>query len=250
MYQKQKKYFITFGADHPAGQYYLSSDDYIAAIKRLGEQAESLDLFDKIILYTDTHLKNDQLFWDKHGKFISNNKRGYGYWIWKPYIIGKTMAAMEHGDILTYIDAGCEIDINKKNILNNHFEHANRDYIVGSLTDHCEKNYNKMDLVLRMDMREHYKYHNWSYRQRQSGLLMFLVNDDTKKIVREWYEIACDYHMLDDTPSVNENIHSFNEHRHDQSIFSLLVKKYDIFSEESLEDCVEISRNRTGVSIL
>ena len=38
---------------------------------------------------TDEHLKIDKLFWENHGKIIENNSRGYGYWLWKPYIVKK-----------------------------------------------------------------------------------------------------------------------------------------------------------------
>jgi hypothetical protein len=74
------KYFITFGA---GGQ------NYYDAVNRLINQVKILNIFDKIIGYTDNDLKNDVEFWTKHSNFIENNKRGYGYWLWKPYIIKK-----------------------------------------------------------------------------------------------------------------------------------------------------------------
>ena len=54
---------------------------------------------------------NDKEFWKKNGDFIEKNKRGYGYWLWKSYIIKKTMDMMKDGDILLYLDSGCEINI-------------------------------------------------------------------------------------------------------------------------------------------
>lgn len=72
--------FITFGG---GGMHYID------ACNRLIGQAKSLDLFDNIILYTDEYLKKDTEFWEKHHKFIETNKRGYGYWLWKPYIVKK-----------------------------------------------------------------------------------------------------------------------------------------------------------------
>jgi len=63
------KYFITFGA---GGQ------NYYDAGNRLINQARNLTVFEKLILYTDKDLKNDNEFWDKHSTFINNNPRGYG----------------------------------------------------------------------------------------------------------------------------------------------------------------------------
>lgn len=34
-------------------------------------------------------------------------------------------------------------------------------------------------------------------------------------------------HLVDDSPSLLPNAHGFKEHRHDQSIFSLLMHIYD-----------------------
>lgn len=100
-----KTVFITFGA---------GTKEYEDAAERIAQQAASLKIFDNIIKYTEQDLQNDEEFWSKHGDFIENNKRGYGYWIWKPYIVKKTMDTLADDDILMYLDCGCELDIRKK----------------------------------------------------------------------------------------------------------------------------------------
>ena len=70
---------ITFG----------SHNNYIDAGKRLIEQAKKTEMFNEIILYTADDLKTDEHFWKTHGDFVSKNSRGYGYWIWKSYLIKK-----------------------------------------------------------------------------------------------------------------------------------------------------------------
>lgn len=230
------KYFITFGG---------GGINYIEATNRIVNQAKSIELFDIIIGYTDKDLKNDKFFWNKHSKFIKNNKRGYGYWLWKPYLIKKTMDMMKDGDILLYLDCGCEIDINKKNIINEHFNNIKNEYIIGTLAQ-VEKKWCKMDLILKLDMLDN-KY--LDSIQHQGGVVMYLVCEKTRSFVNEWYEICCDYHMIDDSPSINPNFDCFIEHRHDQSIYSLLVKKYNLSSEiYNLEKCIEVIRNKTGIS--
>lgn len=230
------KEFITFGAGAPC----------IAAGKRLLEQANNLNLFSKTTLYTDADLRADTEFWTKHSQFIEKNKRGYGYWIWKPYLIKKTMEKMKDGDMLLYLDAGCEIDINEKEYLINCFDISKTDYIVGTFT--CiERDWNKMDLLLKLDMNDT-TYLNTS--QRQASALYFICKK-IRSLVNEWYEIACDYHMIDDSPSIAPNLPCFKEHRHDQSIFSLLTKKYNLYSKHSLAGkCIKIFRNRSGISRL
>jgi len=232
-----KSIFITFGA---------GSKNYIDAGKRLINQAKSTGYFDKTILYTDEYLRKDTQFWSSHSEFISNNKRGYGYWIWKSYIIKKTFETMNDGDILMYLDCGCEIGGEKELLIPTFFDYVKKDKIIGSFT--CiEKNWNKMDLLIYLNM-QNSELINKS--QHQAGALLFYICKETRELVDKWYNIGCNYHMIDDSPSIEKNLECFEEHRHDQSIFSLLTKKYAIYSSKNLEDCVIYSRNKSGNSEL
>ena len=100
--------FITFGG---------GAEKYVEAGKRLLAQAEACGVFDQCQLFLAKDLQADSEFWAQHGAFITQNKRGYGYWLWKPYLIKKMMAQMQNGDKLIYLDAGCEIDLQKKESL-------------------------------------------------------------------------------------------------------------------------------------
>lgn len=226
--------FITFG----------SHSNYLDAANRLLSQAKKANIFDELILYTADHLQTDHSFWSKHQTFFENNKRGYGYWLWKPYLIKRTMEKMKNGDVLLYLDAGCELDPNKKKEILNCVEIVKRDKIVA--TCNCrEKDWNKMDLILKLDLNNDFYLNDY---QHQAGAVLFLVCDETRQLVNDWYEIGCDYHFIDDSPSVFANCHTFQEHRHDQSIFSLLTKKYRLFSNHSLYNSISYDRNRTGES--
>jgi len=48
----------------------------------------------------------------------------------------------------------------------------------------------------------------------------------TEKFLKSWLNLATinNYHFVDDSPSILPNSENFVEHRHDQSIFSLLIK--------------------------
>jgi hypothetical protein len=105
-----------------------------------------------------------------------------------------------------------------------------------------------MDLILKMDMNDD-KY--LSNNQWQAGAILLCVNNDVRNLINEWYNIGCDYHNIDDTPSLEKNFDSFKEHRHDQSIFSLLLKKNNLYNNDvSLFNCIEILRNKNGTSRL
>lgn len=229
--------FLTFGG---CGQ------NHIDAGIRLQKQAESTGLFNKSFLYTDNYLHNSG-YWTKHSDFIQKNKRGCGYWIWKPYIIKKTMDGMRNGDILLYLDSGCEIDVRKKGILSDYFDIVKKDLIVGTFTGEVEKKWVKMDLIEKLHMK-HDEYLDGI--QHQAGAIMIFINDITRKIISEWLDVMQDYHLIDDSPSILPNDKIFVEHRHDQSVFSLLTKKYGVYSVETLMKAIEYVRNHSGKSIL
>lgn len=233
---ESKKVFITFGA----GSHYKTGQKLILAANRLIEQSKYMNVFDDCILYDKSYLNKDPIFWNKHSKFISENKRGFGYYIWKPYIIMKTMQSLHDGDIILYLDSGCELHTsNKKYTLDTYFKQVMKDKIIGSKVakGRTEKMYNKMDLLNYLGLTNNSCLEN---DQRQATANMFLVCSETRNLVNDWYNIACDYHMIDDSASIMPNNKEFIEHRHDQSIFSLLTCKYNIYSDLSLHNCSNI----------
>jgi hypothetical protein len=76
----RKTVFVTFGGPTP---------NYHSAVDRICNEARSTNWFNEINGYKDSDLKSDTDFWNKHGQFIESNNRGYGYWIWKSYLIQK-----------------------------------------------------------------------------------------------------------------------------------------------------------------
>ena len=151
---------------------FASHDNYIEAGERLINQANNLQIFDNIKLFNFDNLKDDDLFWKQHKDFIKNNPRGFGYWIWKPYILMKTIEQMKDNDILLYLDAGCEIDISEKDYFKECLEIVKKDYIVGTLGKTNVEESCKMDLLLLLDM----NYNKFlKTKMHQAGANLFLI---------------------------------------------------------------------------
>lgn len=243
---KQKIWIISFGG---------GDKNYHDAVFRIQKEFEDINFdFYKIIAYTDKDLKDDLEFWKKNGNFIENNKRGYGYWIWKPYLILKTLNQMDNNDILFYLDSGCEIINNEKinERINFIIEKCNKFNILYTNTPQYEKTYNKMDLLEYMNLNNNEILNSL---QMQASCIFMKKNDIIVEFINEWYNISCNYHFIDDSVSVKENDISFIENRHDQSVFSLLLKteKYknilntdnNILYESDIYP-ISISRKRSG----
>lgn len=228
---KNKIYFITFG----------SHDNYVEAGNRLIEQATKLNIFDEIKLIT----KDDNDFWNKHNNFILSNPKGFGYWIWKPYIIKKYFDKVNDNDILLYLVSGCEIDYREGEYFKHCLDIVTKDLIVGTFGKTNVEESCKMDLLLKLQMNQDIYLKS---KMHQAGANLFLVCPETRKLINEWYELSQNYKLIDDSPSESKNLLEFKEHRHDQSIYSLLTKKYKLYSDTKLDAfCIKCLRNRSGV---
>ena len=61
-------------------------------------------------------------------------------------------------------------------------------------------------------------------RQINATVILVRKYDASLKILQEWYDLCCNYINIDDTPSTLPNHPEFDDHRHDQSIFSIVCK--------------------------
>jgi hypothetical protein len=243
-------YFVTFhgGPDNYYDRYgqYVNFHD---ACQRLIKQAQSTGLFHRLVYANGQHLRMDPQFWPKHGPFVESHPKGYGYWIWKPYIIRQILAQIADNDLLMYCDAGCEIDVRDKDKITLVFEKAKTDLIVGSRVGPewgYEQMWCKKDLYYFLGFEDNDLA--LKTQQRQASALCILKCRQTLQLVDEWYQLACQYHFLDDTPSNLPNVANFREHRHDQAIFSLLTKKHKIFSNYSIHEAIRLYRTKNGRS--
>ena len=113
--------------------------------------------------------------------------------------------------------------------------------IIGSSYPSEEKKWTKMDLIEYLGMNNEECLNSYQY---QGGVNLFYKCDLTMRFVKEWFNICCKYSLLDDSPSIIPNDPSFCEHRHDQSIFSILFKKYNLKSNYTLPGlCIKVWEN-------
>lgn len=231
--------FLTFG-DGDKG--------YKDASIRLCKQAKMLNIFD--FIENNNYTTLSESFKKKHGEFILNNKRGFGYWIWKSYIIDRTMKTSKNGDIILYLDAGCELTKSKKNALIRMI--TDKVYIHDSTVNTIEKKAPGTNYVwTKGDVIDHMKITNETILnslQHQAGAILFKVNDMTRMLVDEWALLCENHKLINDSPSVIPNHHQHKEHRHDQSIYSLLLLKMNISNKTDIRDGVHYKRNRSGKS--
>jgi hypothetical protein len=155
----------------------------------------------------------------------SSRSRGYGYWIWKSYIIHRVLNTIEENEILVYLDAGCSLNLNGTqeffNLINLLKNQNEKDIISFSL-GFAEKHFTKRDLFKHLNCDE---IEITDSGQIISGMHIWKNTKFTRDLSNEWYDISLIDNLIDDSSSKELNYENFVEHRHDQSIFSLLIKK-------------------------
>ena len=200
-----KVHFVTFGCDN----------EFKYSRERLANEAIDSGWFDTVFVYEPSQLLH------YHKSFEG---RGAGHWWWKSVVQSLVMNQIDDGDLLLYLDSGFYINKYAKNIFDEYIDIVNKN--AGFLALNCpssiEKYWTKRDLFKLLNCDSPY-YTDSS--QVAAGLVIYKKNELSIKFLQE-YESACSInHMVNDHPSYNENYEGFIEHRHDQSVFGLLVKK-------------------------
>lgn len=157
-------------------------------------------------------------FVNQHPKHFEQ-KRGGGYWVWKPHIVLKELERMRDDEILIYIDAGAYLLSRVDSLLQ---QHPNAQLIAfpGENPEWLHRRYTKRDLSLRLDADTP---DILDIPQVESGF--FIMRKGAIPIIKDWYAVCSDLKMLDDSPSIAPNAADFIEHRHDQSILHILCYK-------------------------
>lgn len=215
-----EKVLVTFGG---------GSIRWRIAANRLTRQGKKTPWFDAIATVTDRNLNSFvPSFFERHGSFVSQTPRGFGSWLWRPLLIQQLMN-VSHDRVVVFLDAGCELcqTPNSSALMREYFVEA----IDSGMTlfevegDWSDRMYSKRDLTKIVGLGGK----DLDGRQIQGGSLFLRNSKHVRDLVDVWAEIAVAerYHYLDDTPSRMMEDTAFIEHRHDQSILSVLSKLSD-----------------------
>jgi hypothetical protein len=213
---------------------------------RFAAQAASLEVFDRIDVLEKKDLP--QRFLDQHGSFLHG--RGFGYWIWKPVVIAEGLARLKPNDLMVYLDVGFTMDPRGRDRMLDYFRicRDSTDQMLSFMNVYTEEMWTKADLAVRLGV--HGCPGVMSTSQLTSGFLVLGNTPSNRDLVNAWAEVAVEdgYRFSDDSPSRTENHHRFQEHRHDQSISSLLRKirgtAITHYEVQSYADAISAMRKR------
>ena len=215
MMAKQKIHFITYG---DSLKYFLSKKH----IKNLASQS---GIFETIKGYSKKDL--DPTFLKKY-KNIINQERGGGFYLWKIWIILNRLNSIENNDILYYSDAGSSFNPDGSERFKEYIDLLNLSDF-GNLRfedkkSQIEKYWTTKEILNFFG--EDLDSNISNTTQLLGGHLLFKKNEHTKFFFEKFFEVINnDWKLITDFYNFDQ-IQGFQENRHDQSILSVLSKKY------------------------
>ena len=186
---------------------------------KLADQSKHIDI-DEVICWDWNDFQETEYY--KHPVF--QNKRGLGFWSWKPCIILEAMKNIEEGDCILYHDAG-------RPCYNYSFNNNVKPYV-----EYIQKNHNglgicfgpwkhkkmtKRDCFIEMNCDET-EYLNSN--QVSATYSFWTKNEYCINILNQWKDWC--FHpseIVTDKKSIHEEHKEYDAHRHDQSILTNIL---------------------------
>ena len=215
-----------------AAKYHLityATASHADAAARLISSARTTGGFDEAVSFGPTDLDAE---YRRRNAHVLKLPRGAGYWAYKPYIIMRYMYIVAApGDVVCYMDSMYEF---KQPFTVQIDAWLDASVLPIALTvnkpdevTYYEKQWTKKDafaLIAGVDessMRE--------TLQAWCGFICFRNSFEALQYVAEWYTYCTDARIVTDSPSVfGTESPDFKENRHDQTVCSLLAKKYNV----------------------
>ncbi len=164
----------------------------------------------------------------RENRSILKEKRGAGYWLWKPYFLMKVIREASPGDLVFYADSG-SIFLRPVQPIISHFL-SSGDPVGAFELPLIECQWTKPGVFSRLSFEaDRFAMTN----QLMAGFILVRVGLEAESFISKWLELCIrPEYLVDDQDCAEGLIDSvspgirFIAHRHDQSLFSLLYKSF------------------------
>ena len=154
-------------------------------------------------------------------EYIQNNKRGAGFWIWKPYAIRQILSKVNAGDIIIYVDAGAFFIKS----LQTNIDFINEHSVL------CFKQYGLPQY--KWTTSQAFMYYNYDddwcdtlgKKEQFMATFVGIKNDEIgNDLLNKWLDVLQPDkgYLFDDSGIKDKNCKGFEDSRHDQQILSLI----------------------------
>jgi hypothetical protein len=214
------RHFLSFGAGRRC---------YRGALKRLAKEIRLLDPSANIWFFDESIIGNELTGLDESFlEFVKSNTRGFGLWIWKPWILEKMLNEIPDGDIVFYLDAGTTVHTTGASKLRYKFyiDHILQNGHLFFQQTFKEYNWTKSAVLKQFKL----KPNDIETGQVLGGVHGHRSNPQSRLLISEWRKLCTvnSGEFLKDVVDISAEDPRFIGHRHDASILSCLVKSVGI----------------------
>ena len=186
--------------------------------------------------------------------FAQKHPKGLGYWIWKPYTVLRFLQEHPEVDRVIYLDAGCDVSGNSTFAAVEELWAgvAGKSGLVFKMSDIPEWKFTKKSLASEISATE-----TMMNDSQITASVFCLKREFALEICNQWLSVMKNAEYAHLTDEISDEAEGFVAHRHDQSMLSLIVKKYhservlvqDLRDFEETNSWIKISRNRSSLSV-
>ena len=206
----------------------FANEEYYKSLDLLEKTSLEIGKVDQFIRYTQEWLKTTE-FWRKN-QYILSQKRGAGFWIYKPHVILETFKNLDENDIVLWSDAGLRVISLLDPLFKVAQECPNDGKVLFKVpavgVTHKAKMWTKRDCFVLTNSDEE-KY--WNADMTNGAVSLWVKNDMNIEFLNEWQRYLRDPRIVTDDANIcgQPNFPEFRGHRHDQSVLTILAKRHD-----------------------
>lgn len=180
--------------------------------------------FGSFIAYNEDSIYQSEFYQQNREMF--NFKKYFGYFLWKPYLIQRTIDMVPQQYVL-YCDAN--LRFTNFEAFENDFRRLTSKqgmYLIQH-QNFINRDWTKRDTFVVMQADEE-RY--WSAKQYWTPLVGFSKDTISRQVLREYLYYCRIPEVVTELPNTHgkENLPGFREHRWEQSVLSILVEKYGL----------------------
>lgn len=204
---------------------------YEKALNRIKDEADKSQLFTSFDVFRTEDLEPS---FREHFKDILNMKRGGGYWIYKVHLIQRYLKRIEYEDILVFLDAGCKIY--KKGTDRfwwyvEQLQRKNKSILAFQMEHHLEEIWTTDALFNYFNVTRGTPLWKKVARKGQhiGGILIMRKTPALERMMATYNQtLYKDPYLFTDhyNNATKAKRGRFYDHRHDQSVFSVIRKLY------------------------
>lgn len=225
-----------------------ADSDHRKTANRLLQEADRFGEFASTTIYGPTDLSTE--FRNAHANALTNPK-GSGLWVWKPHIIQTHLSLIKEGEFLLFVDAGCTIQTSGRSRFLQYLEMVSQSPDSYGCFGFCNNLYTEREYT-KGDTFQYFKIETQSDIKKtgQIGTHILLLKKcgHTNTLVNCWNRVLEKAPEVFYGPISETELVTFKDHHYDQSVFSLILKKYGCVSVP--DETVGELKKRTHVPIL